>query len=93
MKKFIYGIITGFILIPILDELTNLIISLFELPKAVITKKILRENKVINELQTDLEKTDDGVAIGFDLSQQEEFYDDDDFEDKKKNKTNLGFHA
>lgn len=84
MKKFIYGIITGFILISILDELTNLIISLFELPKAVITKKILRENKVINELQTDLEKTDDGVAIGFDLSQQEEFYDDDDFEDKKK---------
>jgi len=92
MKKFIYGIITGFILIPILDELTNLIISLFELPKAAITKKILKENKVINELQTDLEKTDEGVAIGFDLSPQEEFYDEDDeFEDKKKAK--FGFHA
>ena len=44
-KNFIYGVIFGFVLIPILDELTNLIVSLFELPKATITKKILKEKE------------------------------------------------
>lgn len=92
MKKFIYGLITGFILIPILDELTNLIISLFELPKAAITKKILKENKVIADLQSEQEPIST-QCIGFDLSQQEEYYDEDDeyFEDTKK--TKFGFHA
>jgi len=81
-KGFIYGLIFGFVAIPILDELTNLIVSLFELPKATITKKILKENKLIGELQLETEKVDDGVAIGFQYNSEEEF-DGDDFEDKR----------
>ena len=82
MKKFIYGVLFGFCLIPILDELINLIVSLFELPKATITKKILKENKIIAELQVDTQPIDT-VAMGFQYNGvEEEYYDD--FEDKKK---------
>ena len=77
-KNFIYGLIFGFVLIPILDELTNLIVSLFELPKATITKKILKENKVIADLQKDTEKVDDSVAIGFQYTPPDEDWDDED---------------
>ena len=77
-KKFIYGVIFGFVLIPILDELTNLIVSLFELPKATITKKILKENKVIADLQKDTEKVDDAIAIGFQYTPPDEDWDDED---------------
>lgn len=77
-KGFIYGIIFGFILIPILDELTNLIVSLFELPKATITKKILKENKIIADLQKATEKVDDSVAIGFQYTPPDEDWDDED---------------
>ncbi|HKM01751.1 MAG TPA: hypothetical protein VJ083_06830 [Sedimentibacter sp.] len=77
-KNFIYGVIFGFVLIPILDELTNLIVSLFELPKATITKKILKENKIIADIQTDTEKVDDAVAIGFHYTPTDEDWDDED---------------
>lgn len=77
-KGFIYGIIFGFVLIPILDELTNLIVSLFELPKATITKKILKENKVIADLQKDTENVDDAIAIGFQYTPPDEDWDDED---------------
>lgn len=77
-KNFIYGVIFGFVLIPILDELTNLIVSLFELPKATITKKILKENKIIADIQTDTEKVDDAVAIGFHYTPPDEDWDDED---------------
>ena len=77
-KNFIYGVVFGFVLIPILDELTNLIVSLFELPKAAITKKILKENKIIANIQTDSEKVDDSVAIGFCYTPPNEEYDFDD---------------
>ena len=76
-KGFIYGIIFGFVLIPILDELTNLIVSLFELPKATITKKILKANKVIADLQKDTEKVDDAIAIGFQYTPPDNDWDDE----------------
>ena len=75
-KNFIYGVIFGFVLIPILDELINLIVSLFELPKATITKKILKENKIIADLQKDTEKVDDSVAIGFQYNPDNDDWDD-----------------
>jgi len=76
-KNFLYGIIFGFCLIPILDELTNLIVSLFELPKATITKKILKENKLIADIQKDVEKVDDTVAIGFQYNPDNDDWEDD----------------
>ena len=77
-KSFIYGVIFGFVLIPILDKLTNLIVSLFELPKATITKKISKENKIIADLQKDTEKVDDAIAIGFQYNPpDEDWYDED----------------
>ena len=76
-KNFIYGVIFVFVLIPILDELTNLIVSLFELPKATITKKILKENKLIKDLQKDTEKVDDSVAIGFQYNPDNDDWDDE----------------
>ena len=77
-KNFIYGVIFGFVLIPILDELINLIVSLFELPKATITKKILKENKIIADIQTDTEKVDDAIAIGFQYTPPDEDWDNED---------------
>ena len=76
-KNFIYGVIFGFVLIPILAELITLIVSLFELPKATITKKILKENKLIKDLQKDTEKVDDSVAIGFQYNPDNDDWDDE----------------
>lgn len=91
MKKFIYGLLFGFILIPVLDELTNLLVSLFELPKATITKKILKENKIIADLQAEQEQVAT-QCMGFEYYPQEEYYDEEeDFEDKKSSKVKCGF--
>ena len=61
----------------VLDKLTNLIVSLFELPKATITKKILKENEIIADLQKETEKVDDAIAIGFQYTPDNDDWDDE----------------
>lgn len=81
MKKFIYGLLFGLVAIPILDELVTVVCGYLEIPKAYSTKKILNENKIIQDLQVQQEEIST-MAVGFKIPSIEEEYDDD-FEDKK----------
>jgi hypothetical protein len=74
------GIIIGFLIcmfaIPILEAVSELILSSLEIPKAAITKKILKENKVIQDLQIDLEPIST-QCMGFHYNGDDEFYEDE----------------
>jgi hypothetical protein len=85
LKKFIYGLLFGLLCIPILETLLELIVTYLELPKAYITKKILKENKIIADLQLEQEHIET-VAMGFQIPSEDEYEEDDDFDDKKNEK-------
>lgn len=82
IKYFIFGILF-YICIPILESITEIIITFLEVLKGKATIPVLKMNKYIAELQVDLEKHDEGMCIGFQAPDEEYYDDDDDFEDKK----------
>lgn len=83
---FMIGIVSVIAFIPIIETIVELIISWIEVLKVVPVKMTLKGNREIQELQVDLEKVDDSVAIGFryDGCDNNFIYDEDDFEDKMK---------
>jgi hypothetical protein len=82
LKAFILGMVSIILFIPVLESICEIICTGLEYIKGLVTIPILKMNKGIQELQVDLEKVDDGTAIGFQYYEEEEY--DDDFEDKKK---------
>ena len=90
MKKlipYILGMITILTIIPLLESITELICSWFEVLKAIPMKRVLVVNNEIQDLQAKLEPVSTS-CIGF--VQNEEYPEDDDWEeDKIKNK--IGF--
>jgi hypothetical protein len=85
-KSFLLGIVTVVVAIPVLEALVDLVLTWVEALKIKPTTIVLKGNKDLQELQTTLEKVDDGVAIGFQYTGDEELdYEDDDLEDKKSN--------
>ena len=65
-------------LIPILDEITSFLINLFEIPKATITKKIIKENKIISDLHDELEQEEISTNVcGFVYHGNEDYEDED----------------
>lgn len=92
MKKvycFIFGIVAYISLIPILESITEVICSNLEILKGIATKKVLKINKEINDLQSELEPIDTN-CIGFEIPSEEYYEDDEEWEDDKlKNK--IGF--
>lgn len=92
LKYFVLGIVFYICAIPIIESLAESAVTALELLKGLVSKPVLKLNKEIQEMQADLEKTDDAVCIGFDITSSEDYYDeDDDFDDKKKNKKKIGF--
>lgn len=77
LLTYILGGITILIFIPIIESITEIICGYLELLKISSTKEVLRGNKEIQELQNEQEELD-AYAIGFDLTPQEEYYEDDD---------------
>lgn len=82
MKKFIYGLLFGLMLIPILHEITSFIINLFEIPKATITKKIIKENKLIYDLHDELEQEEISTNVCGFVYHGDDDYEDTDYEDE-----------
>ena len=79
-KGFILGLISGLFLIPIAEELLNVVFVWIEYLKILPSKLVMKGNKELSELQGN----DDGEyevtnAIGFQY-EPEEYYDDDDEE-------------
>ena len=87
LKIYILGMITTLVALPIIDEVVEIICSFLEILKGINTKKVLRINKDIMDLQEQLETVNTN-CIGFEAPNTE-YYDDDWEDDKVKNR--IGF--
>ena len=87
LKIYILGMITTLVALPIIDEVVEIICSFLEILKGISTKKVLKINKEIMDLQEQLEPVNTN-CIGFEIPNTE-YYDDDCEDDKVKNR--IGF--
>lgn len=88
MKKYIFGFLTGICLLPIIDSITELIQTALEISKGKLSKRVLKLNSEIQDLQFALEPIDTH-CIGFEAPLNEEYLYDDENEEDCKNK--IGF--
>ena len=91
MKKltaYALGMVSIITLLPILESLTDLAVAHIESLRGNPIKKTLIINNEIADLQAKLEPIDSQV-MGFAIPSEEEYYEDDEFEDKSKIK--VGF--
>ena len=72
--------ITTLVALPIINEIVEIICSFLEILKGTSTKKVLKINKEIMDLQEQLEPVNKS-CIGFEAPNTE--YYDDDWEDNK----------
>ena len=87
LKIYILGMITALVALPIVDEIVEIICGFLEILKGISTKKVLKINKEIMDLQEQLEPANTN-CIGFETHNTE--YEDDDWEDNKV-KNRIGF--
>ena len=87
LKIYILGMITTLVALPIINEVVEIICSFLEILKGISTKKVLRINKEIMDLQEKLEPVNTN-CIGFETPNTE--YCDNDWEDDKI-KNRIGF--
>ena len=73
MAIFIFGLIFGLALTPILDGFTSLVLSFFEMIKSYCALKIARSNQKIQECSVEPQH-----VIGFRVEDEEVEYDDED---------------
>ena len=91
MKKltaFALGMVSVIAVIPILDSLTDLTVAHIESWKGTPIKRALISNNEIADLQAQLEPINSQL-MGFAMPNEDEYYEDDEFEDKSKIK--VGF--
>ena len=85
IKCLVLGMIYILVVEPILDAITSTIQTAFEAIKAKISVYILHKNVEISKLNAEIqgyEEPQETQAIGFALP-QEDYYDDEEEEDKK----------
>ena len=87
LKCYIFGMMTVILAIPIIEQITEIVCGGLEVLKGKNTKKVMQINKEIEDLQMQLEPINTN-CIGFEVPNQEEYYEDD-WEEKNKNK--IGF--
>ena len=87
LKIYILGMITTLVALPIINEVVEIICSFLEILKGISTKKVLKINKDIMDLQEQLEPVNTN-CIGFEAPNTE--YYDNDWEDNKV-KNRIGF--
>ena len=87
LKIYILGMITTLVALPIINEIVEIICSFLEILKGTSTKKVLKINKEIMDLQEQLEHVNTN-CIGFETTNTE--YYDDDLEDNKV-RNRIGF--
>lgn len=82
LKCFILGAVSIILLLPILESITDIACGWLETLKAINTKKVLRLNKEIEDLQEELEPIQT-QAIGFQVD-SEEYCEEDDWEEEDR---------
>ena len=73
METFIFGLLFGLMALPIIDSLTTIIITFFEMIKSYVAVTIARNNQKIEEVSTRPQR-----QIGFVLPEEEEEVEIDD---------------
>lgn len=77
MKKFILGMLTVVLFMPICENITDVICGFLERLKANNTKYIVVANNEINKLSNESNESNENTyAIGFQTNSSEEYYDD-----------------
>lgn len=76
MKKYILGFLTGVCFLPILDSITELIQVALEVPKGKLSKKVMKLNNEIQDIQSESEPVSTS-CIGFNVPEEVEYYDED----------------
>ena len=87
LKCYILGMMTVILAIPIIEQITEIVCGGLEVLKGKNTKKVMQINKEIEDLQMQLEPINTN-CIGFEVPNQEEYYEDD---REEENKNKIGF--
>lgn len=78
MKKYILGMLTVIVGIPIIESVVELVQVALEIPKGKLSKYVMTINKELQELQDD-PCEEKAPCIGFAIpNSEEDFYDEDD---------------
>lgn len=77
MKKYILGFVSAICFLPLIESLTELIQVALEVPKGKLSKKVIKINNELQDIQEQPEPVNT-CAIGFQIP-DEEYYEDDDF--------------
>lgn len=86
MKKYILGMFTAICFIPLLESFTELLQTILEIPKGMISKSVIKLNSEIQNLQAESEPVSTN-CIGFEIPNELDY--DDAYEDRKNNR--IGF--
>lgn len=81
IMAFILGILSYMLLIPVIEEFANVLLSWLEYFKILPSKLVLKGNKELKELQEENDIESETYAIGFQYNQKEDF--DDEYEDEE----------
>lgn len=79
--------LTAICIIPIVDSLVELIQVMIEVPKGMLSKKVIKLNNEIEDLQAESEPINTS-CVGFEIPSESDDLDDD-YEGKMKNR--IGF--
>lgn len=78
VKLFVLGAMSVVVALPILESLQELACVAIEIPKGLLSKKVIMINQELSAMQVSNDETDT-VAIGFQAPKHDEYeeYDDD----------------
>ena len=77
---YIFGLLSGLLLIPVIEEFSNVIMSWIQVLLLKPTKKVLKGNQEISDLQESSEYQVSN-CIGFQVPNEYEYYDDDEYDE------------
>ena len=78
LKYFIIGLSIGFILLPLIEELMNVVNTWIQVLIIKPSKIVLKGNKELSELQDD-EIPQETFCMGFRAPSDSEYYEDDEY--------------
>lgn len=76
MKKFLYGFLFGIIALPVIDSCVELLQVSLEIPKGLLSEKVLIINKRLSIFQSESEPVDT-CCIGFQAPSTSDIDDDE----------------
>lgn len=76
-KHYILGLLSGLLFIPIIEELLNVIMAWIQVLILKPNKIVLQGNKELAELQNDDVEDEQTNCIGFQIFDEDEYYEED----------------